>query len=205
MPDVELRHGITMDDVDRAARSASRRFGVYRLFGAAELYDQAWSGAVTALYEAEDPTWFTIYRGAVTALTQERDAVLHHIGLRAPKRFDMYWHARVTPFPDDRICERLALAQVLPMLTELERTTLVTLAAHGNVTFAAAALGMATASFHQNRRRAQRKVDTLWYEGETPPPRRRDSRSRDGSSDTVNMRRRHDAQRRRLSRRSELA
>lgn len=70
---------------------------------------------------------------------------------------------------EERVTDRLALAQIWEHLPDEDRRLLLTLAEHdGDYSQAAAALGLARAAYHYQLSRARTRFRQLWHQGETP-------------------------------------
>jgi hypothetical protein len=76
--------------------------------------------------------------------------------------------ARPASGPEDRVIERIALAQIWPCLRPAHREALLALAAHGDYGLAARALGKPYSTFKADISRARREFLKLWHEGEAP-------------------------------------
>jgi hypothetical protein len=85
-------------------------------------------------------------------------------------RFERYWRHVAAPDdgPEEKITERLALAQIWPHLRPVHREALAALAAHGDYQRAAQALGLPYATFKSRISTARREFLALWHDGETP-------------------------------------
>lgn len=183
----ELRFGFTLADLNRLATSATSHAGTYASDGA-DRYQAAWSAIAEHLYAADQPPterdlWHA-GRDAIWAAI--RDNQRTHGAPRAGGGGDMpqfvrYWfdHATVTPSCEERVVERLALAQIWPQLTDGHRAALAAYAAVGSMDGAASALGVSPTALSARLQRARRRCADLWHEHETASRnRRRDFRSR---------------------------
>jgi hypothetical protein len=178
----DLRWGYTLDDLQRVARSAAATTramaGDYD-----DRYAEAFSGAATALYEAEH--WIPehkLWRGAQDALFEmsRKDRSYHGVPDRhywgegfgeagSAPRFVMFWESVTapTPSPEARIVDRMALEQILPMLTDRQREILGALAAFDDHARAREALGVGKV-YLTHLSNARRRFLALWHEGEVP-------------------------------------
>lgn len=183
----ELRFGFTLADLNRLATSATSHAGTYASDGA-DRYQTAWSAIAEHLYAADHPPterdlWHA-GRDAIWAAI--RDNQRTHGAPRAGGGGDMpqfvrYWfdHATVTPSCEERVVERLALAQIWPRLTDAHRAALAAYAAKGNAACAAKALKISDTAFNSRLQRARQTAADLWHEHETVARnRRRDFRAR---------------------------
>jgi hypothetical protein len=169
-----LRHGHTLDDLDRYARTAVR---LAHLPGdPVEHYETAHTAAVTALYEAEHPpdAW-QLVDAARDALWAEQRAVRRHHGYAnrdytsgagTGVNFCKYWAREPSPDPSERIVDGLAAWQILPLLTPGQRAAL---AAFGDYVAAANSLGVTEKGFGSLVAKARRVYHRWWFEHETPP------------------------------------
>jgi hypothetical protein len=174
----ELRHGYTLDSLDRLAHFAARRklwhHGL-ELFERAEI---AWSALAEHLYACDEPpTVSELIRAGWRAISEHVDSrgQFHGYNRDNPDggirpRFEGYWRyvAGPSPGPEERIVERLALSQIWPRLRPQHREALTALAAHGDYGQAARALGESYATFKSQVSRARREFLELWHEGEAP-------------------------------------
>lgn len=179
--DTLLIHGYTLRHVEKLARAGMMRFNV----GSGgtshkDRYEAAWSGVVEALYAAEEPPEPNdLIAAGWAAVKNEWHQELQSKGLMASNgtyrpqpgvQFTKYWDQHMTThFPEERIVERLAAVQVLPLLTEEQREAVAAIAVHPTHKTAATALGIGTTTL-TNRLRAAREVFIRWWhEGEDPP------------------------------------
>jgi hypothetical protein len=178
--DVELRWGYALGDLQRIARGAARGArGMAADFD--DLYAEAFGAAAEVLYSVEErPTERDVFHGAQVAL----DALAHknksYRGIAtqpdgawgsagsAPK-FAAYWWdgARPTPSPEDRIVDRIALAQILPTLSDRQREAIAALATFDDHKAAKAALGNPS-WYGSYLSLGRRYFLSLWHEGEEP-------------------------------------
>lgn len=178
--DTELRWGFTLADLQRVARGAARSAkGVAAGFD--DLYAEAFGAAAVVLYSAEErPSEHDLFRGAQVAL----DALAHKNksyrgiatqpdgawggGGSAP-RFAAYWYdgARPAPSPEERVVERIALAQIFPTLPDHQREAIAALAVFDGHRAAKDALGNPS-WYGRYLSRGRRHFLALWHEGEAP-------------------------------------
>jgi hypothetical protein len=168
----------------RSAVSADRLMAM----SVRERYDIAWSAIAEELCAAEEPPhrnalvqagWQAIYRHVRDGLRQrgygegERDWSSAESTM---PRFVMFWGPSTTPSHEDRIVERLAAYQVLPVLSGIYRDAVVALAVHDDYMRAAEALGIRYEALVARMGVARRRFLVEWYEGETPHRTRRTDR-----------------------------
>jgi len=177
-----LRHGYRVDDVHRlAVRAAASRF-VPRTLPHDERVDAAWYAIVEHLYVAADcpsPTHLGyVGQQAITEASRlaDRHAGVNRVSRRPMPRWVTYWTQWPTPSHEDGVVERLALLQVLALLPAAQREALVALAMVGDRAGAARALGLTDGGLDSRLQRARAVVYAAWFEGQTPPVRRRDRR-----------------------------
>lgn len=173
-----LAHGYTMADIDGCTRSAMNISYRSWMLEWNDRWETAWDGIVVHLYRADAaPTRHELVTAGLNALGAMADAYWHHHGIN-PRTREMganvarFWLAPVggqlADFTDS-IAERLALPQVLAVLTDLEYEAIAALAAHGSNTAAAAALGITTKTFSARVNAARRRFVETWLDHETPP------------------------------------
>lgn len=171
-----LRHGYTIGDLQRLARDAAISAGMTST-SMTDRYDTAMSGICEALYEAENPPpQGRLIAAGRAAIWGEAKAVLRHHGWTtdggtdSAARYAAYWlwAARSTPSPEHRVVERIALAQILPMLTAGQREAVYALAVAGDYRRAADALAARYRTYAGNLGDARRRFLRWWHEGETP-------------------------------------
>jgi hypothetical protein len=118
-----------------------------------ERFEAAWSAIAGQLYAATDEL-------TVEDLVQAGRLAIRHYGQRerqfqgrahdgpaGPGRnFERFWRAASAPVdsPEDRLIDRVALAQIWPRLTPASREALLALAAHEDYRRAAESLGWGT-------------------------------------------------------------
>lgn len=174
---VEVAHGFTMKDLDRAARIA-----VYTARTAGTdvdwRYQIAWSEIAAEVWTAETPPRFSelVHAGA-NAVDVEMRREPHHHGYRREdggggvmSAASVYWWdlTQTSPSPEGGVVDRTALAQILPALPETAQATLHALAIHGRTEAAAAALGIEAKAFQARLATARSRFLALWHEGEEP-------------------------------------
>lgn len=185
-----IAHGYNLADVQALAHVAARRaIGSYGTH--ADRYEAAYSGIVTALLTAtERPDPRDLTEAGWTSLRRWWQAEARADGrstdpAQQGKAFIRYWgHAAAcTPSPEHGVVERLALWQVWPTLTDVERQAVLALAAAEDYARAASLLGISGKLLRTQLTRARSRFMAAWHEHETPPrARKRDRRvlRRDG-------------------------
>lgn len=173
----EVAHGLTMADLDRAARSAtvaarSRNADIDRR------YEIAWSAIAEAVVVADaQPRFQSLVHTGALAIDHELDREPQFRGYRTERRGGgiipraaVYWQdvARPGSSPEGGVVERLALTQILDTLSPAAVAALHALAIHDNYLTAAAALGIDPRAFRARIGRARGRFLTLWHEGEDP-------------------------------------
>jgi hypothetical protein len=176
-PETDLRHGLTLDDLARAAAIALRING-HMAGDPSERYDIAWCGAAEHLYESDGPmSRDDLVRAASGAINEWIRSVIscHGVSRRrggetgSAPRFAAYW----TPTPglslEERAVESVALGQIWPRLAPGQRRAITALAAHGgDVAAAASAMGTSRKNFQTHLNTGRRLFRQLWHEGEKP-------------------------------------
>ncbi|MFJ8929294.1 hypothetical protein ACIRLA_22215 [Streptomyces sp. NPDC102364] len=173
-----VAHGYTMRDLDRLAASACT-YDRSMASDATTRYEIAWSAIAEALCTAtEPPEWHDLFTVGWRAIYAEVREMRHMFGHRdkdgtnevaSSQRFRQYWTLPPTQ-PDEGIAERIAVGQVLAVLTESERAAVVALAVHDDYQAAADALGIKYVAFTTRMTAARRRFRGHWYAPETAPP-----------------------------------
>ncbi|GIH26010.1 hypothetical protein Aph01nite_43200 [Acrocarpospora phusangensis] len=170
-----VRHGYTLDDLDRFARSAVSREitrGSWRGTQIGERYEIAWSAIAWHVSAAEEaPTASELAVVGMRALNDTLSQHRKHHGTRDNARaFAAYWLDLGAPSgsPEGATVEALALAQIWPRLTPREKDVLVALATYDDHRAAAAVVGLSTRAFACQLSLARKRFLALWHEGEIP-------------------------------------
>jgi hypothetical protein len=175
---VEVAHGHTMADLDRAARMAS---AVARSWSADVewRYQIAWSSIAEALWAADEPPHpRDLVNAGKRAIDKEMRREQHHHGCRREEigggimaAAVIYWwdQGRPTSGLESVVIERVALGQILAALSERDAQTLHALAVHGTHSAAAMALKLSEDAFQARLGRARGQFLALWHEGEKAP------------------------------------
>lgn len=195
-----LRYGYTIADLQRLARlvAATTPTGT----GYTDRYAEAYSAIAEHLYAStERPDDHDLVHAGRDAVLTEKRRLLRQHGYAAPTdraeggvgtgpRFVAYWDwaAQPTPSPENKVVDRVAVGQIMPLLMPKELAAVNALAAFGDHQSAAAALGMNYKQFCDNLNRGRRRFLTWWHEGEVPS-RPWTSDRRDGGADARDGRR----------------
>lgn len=173
-----LAHGYTMADIDRIAAVAVRKDWYSKgLMTHDERIECAWDAVVATLYAAEEwPPFFQLLTAGVRALSSEAVATRKFYGMTkeglAPRHI-AYWlpiHRTPTDGFSDHLVEKMALREVLGVLTDLQYEAIATLAAFDNrADLAADSLGVKRSTFQMRVHDARKRINAVWYDGETPP------------------------------------
>jgi hypothetical protein len=178
--DVVLRHDYTMSAVNRLATVAVVRDVFHQSLPFAERLETAWSAIVEHLYTVDEPPRSgELIRAAWNALRAqvEDEWRTHGIGRAAlidgessMVNFWRYWwpQTRTTPSPEDRVVDRLALAQIWPQLRPGHQRVLLALAAHDDYGRAAEALDKTRGSFTTHISQARMEFYGWWHQAEKP-------------------------------------
>lgn len=173
-----VRHGYTIRDIDLLARSAVRK-AYLRELPAQDRYDEALSAIGLHLAAvAEAPTERELRMAGIRAILDlHRDDNHHHgvdtynphLGRESMPRYQAYWagHAS-TPSPEDRVIDRVALAQIWPELSPMQTAALVAYAEHEDHTAAREAIGAAPSTYKTHLKRGRDHFLALWHENEIP-------------------------------------
>lgn len=180
-----LRHGYTLDDLDRLTRTVLI-IDRWRT----DLADDRYAAIHFAITETvltadEPPTRSDLIACGRTAGDRHIRAQMHSHGYDRHNTatgpgglagFQRYWQqSGHTPW-DERLVESMTLAQIWPRLTLPQQQAVMALALTGEHEEAAASLGIGLEAYFGRLKAARRRVFALWYEHETPPRRRRHDR-----------------------------
>lgn len=177
-PSPVVAHGYTMRDLDRLAATACT-YDRSMASDATTRYEIAWSAIAEALCTADEPPqWHDLFTIGWRAIYAEVREMRHLFGQRdkdgtnevaSSQRFRQYW--TLPPVrPDEGIAERMAVPQVLAVLTETEREAVVALAVHDDYQAAADSLGLKYTAFTVRMSSARKRFRAHWYAPETAPP-----------------------------------
>src|SRR5579859_759832 len=159
--DVQLRHGYTLAQVRSITLGLAKRQTWHKSTTVVS-FDQrlevAWHAIIEHLYASDQPpTPGEMMRAADRAVN--RDVQLAHqfhghkthdrYAKTTTKGFELYWWhtASTAPSPENKVTERVALAQIWPRLHPDHQRVLAALAAHGDHGLAAASLGISRRLF----------------------------------------------------------
>lgn len=171
-----IRYGWTLAELDTLARAVVSNNRAWWPAGDREdLYAAAWHGIVEHLYSSEtEPRRSELMEAGRQALANDvRDSMRHHGARRdssnSGAKYSIYWGwaGRSVPSPEAGIVERLALAQILPELTDGQLAAIHALAATGDYAEAARLVGSAT-GLRSQLMKGRRRFRAFWHEGETP-------------------------------------
>lgn len=181
--DIVLAHGYTVADIHQIARLA-----VHSAWGSMatpwhERYELAHGAVAEALLTASSsPLRRDLVRAGQRAIQDHISDERHHHGYYKHKTigaaagpgsspaYVTYWAEfnHTTGGPEHAVVERLALYQILCLLTDRQREALAALAVLGDYRAAAAALGVKPQTYRALLGRARKDFFALWHEGETP-------------------------------------
>jgi hypothetical protein len=176
-PDMEVKYGYTLRDLEQmthAAMKADRSMAM----DYADRRDIAWSAIAEELCAAPhwpkrstliQAGWQAIYKAVREEYRQHGYADREWgNGHASAPRFMKYWFPSVTHSHEDRIVERLAVGQVVDILTPIYRDAVVALAVHDDYRLAAEALGIKPKAFQARIDTARQRMLARWFQGETP-------------------------------------
>jgi hypothetical protein len=187
-----LAHGFTMAEIERIARSAAY-IKASRNLDDSDAYEAAWYGVVERLYanperpEKQELIWAGIRAIEYVVYSDMSTHGVTRTHYEAAPNFLRYWgvpqtqpehqsvHLPIRGFVDftDGVVERMALPQVLGLLTAVEYEAVATLAAHSSVTAAARALNVNRNALAARLDSARRRILAVWLAPETPVTRPR--------------------------------
>lgn len=191
-----LVHGYTLDDLDHFADQAVRRTRIMaKQVDADEARQEALSAISSTLFSSlERPTKAALIDVGAQRVGRIAAGVTRDMGLRrvegggyekAP-HFRKYWASAIgadmveksdgtlavrlnQPDWTDELVMRLAIPQVLAVLTPAQYEAVLTLAKYGSAPAAAAALGVVPSSLNRRLVRARREMEAAWFGDETAP------------------------------------
>lgn len=178
--DVPLRHGYTLAVIHELTLVAVRCELFYRSRNYADRIDIAWSAIVELLYASDEPpSRQDLIKTGMAAISNWFVSEARTHGVNSSQRgrttepgvnFERYWHvsAGPTPSPEERIVERLAVAQIWRELSPHVREVIAALAAHGDYHQAARSLGKTPDQFYSQIAYARKIFFAMWHEGEVP-------------------------------------
>lgn len=181
--DTPLRHGYTLDDLDRLTRTVLVIDRWRNDINPADRYAAIHFAITEQILTADEtPTRGDLIACGRQAANRYVGAEMHHHGYDprdtsagpgALPGFLRYWQqSGRTPW-DERLVESCALAQIWPRLTLAQQQAVMALALTGDYQEAADSLGVTLTAFDGRLKTARRRIFQLWYEHETPPRRRR--------------------------------
>jgi hypothetical protein len=175
---VVLRHGYTLSQVSELSLVVVRRQRWHQAADFDERLEVAWSAIIEHIYTCDEPPLpGEVIRAGWQAIGTHVDKGHQFHGLDTHDRyagitggFERYWWyaARPAGSPEERVAERVALAQIWPRLRPVHREVLAALAACDDYGLAAESLGKSRKTFAQQVSTARREFLALWHEGESP-------------------------------------
>lgn len=175
---VKIRFGYSLLDLDTLTRVAlSQTVDGRGLLSAADRYHTVWSGIALALYEAEQwPSREELVHAGWRALADARGQEMQAHGfrlddgrVRVRHAFGAYWRTPGEP-AEETLVERLAVRQVVQVLTRGQWAAVSAVASLGSYQAAQEALGITRASLTYRLMAARVAVLRAWMPGETPVP-----------------------------------
>ncbi|MEU8682915.1 hypothetical protein [Streptomyces sp. NPDC048611] len=178
-----LRHGYTLDDLDRLTRTVLVIDRWRTDINTADRYAAIHFAITEQILTADEPptSGDLIACGRQATNRYVRTEMHHHgydqrdvaAGPGALPGFQRYWQqSGRTPW-DERLVELLTLAQIWPRLTLAQQQAVMALALAGDHQEAAESMGLTLVAFSGRLKTARNRVFQLWHEHETPPRRRR--------------------------------
>lgn len=172
-----VAYGYTMGDLYDIAVYAVRTDFVRPGIEWDERVAAAWSAVATELFLCENPPQRNqLVMAGRAASSDVIDQNMRHHGRdkRASKlgetrvNFERFWTHLPGASIDDRVVDRVSLAQIWPRLDEPHRHALFALAIHGDYAVAAEWLGLRYYTFCARVRSGRIAFLRLWHEGESP-------------------------------------
>jgi hypothetical protein len=177
-----IRHGYTFHQLKQLARLAIAR-DHWRGSDTTDRLDAAlYVIAEEVLTAGDRPTPGDLIGRAIRASNRYvADEMRHHgydprnvaAGAAGLPGFRRYWQKSGHAPWDERVIERITLAQIWPQLTLAQQQALTALALTGDYQEAAHRLNLSREALAGRLHQARHRVNALWYEHETPPKRRR--------------------------------
>lgn len=174
----EVAHGFNVADVARLARAASALARGGANIAPDDRVDIATFAITVALLEAiSAPGAVDLVRVGGDAIHAESRAEGRHHGAdeRHPGEerpaFAAYWHRELATPWEETFIDRLAVRQIMPMLTTREQAVIRHLARYDRYPgsdVAAADFGSNQSTFTSNLHNARARFRGWWHEGETP-------------------------------------
>jgi hypothetical protein len=174
----EIRHGYTLGDIDKMARSAC----VADRSMASDVdtrYSTAWSAIAEHLCaSAEPPAWQDLVRAGWQAIYQEVREMRHTFGqsrddpnaeVASGKRFQQYWFTPPIE-PEFGLIERVAIGQIMPCLTPVYRDAVIALAVTDDYQRAADMLGIGYKALVARIGVARKTFRGHWFAPDAAPP-----------------------------------
>jgi hypothetical protein len=183
-----IRWGWTLRDIDHLTQTVLRHDRWNTASDVTDRYDAIWHAIAEHLCTTTTaPTWGDLRTIGLRASDRHvNEEMRHHgwtdgnaaAGSYSAPGFNRYWMPTHAPSPEQRVVERHAMGQVLPLLTPRQRQALEALALHGTYQAAALAISSTPTTFDKLVNGGRRRFYTWWHEGETPPKRpwRKDKR-----------------------------
>lgn len=175
--DMEIAHGYTLKQINGLAVHAAK---LCNWVNGMELTDRAvsaWSAIAEHLqlsYSRPEETELVAIAWKAMKTQHYKDLRTHGMGGQdrsmVSKAYVRYWTTESAPTHshEDRIVDTLAMAQIWPQLTRLQRDVLRALADHDDRETAARSLGMTRDRFNTALAQARIAFRKLWHEHETP-------------------------------------
>ncbi|WP_018386409.1 helix-turn-helix transcriptional regulator [Wenjunlia vitaminophila] len=181
-------HGYTLTDLHHLTQTVLRLDRWHTATDVTDRYDAVWHALAEHLCTADEaPTRRALISVGIRASDRHVHGEMRHRGWSADHPghgshtapgYQRFWFAAHTPSPEDGVVDRIALAQVWPLLTPRQQQALTALAAYGTYQAAAHAIGASPRTFTSIVAGARRRFYRWWHQGETAPTRpwRKDKR-----------------------------
>jgi Helix-turn-helix domain len=180
--DVPLRHGYTVGQARSICLGLLSRQTWHHPAGIVSFEQRlevAWHAIIEHLYASgQPPSPREMMQAATRAVNQDVQGIRQFHGRNTHgqyagttiKGFERYWWftASPAPSPENKVTDRIALAQIWPRLHPTHQAVLTALAAHGDHGRAAASLGISRRLFTTRLSDARQAFLKLWHEGESP-------------------------------------
>jgi hypothetical protein len=177
--DVPLRHGYTVAQARSITLAVVKRQTWLHKISFDQRLEVAWHAVIEHLYASgQPPSSRELMDAASRAVNHDvqltdqfhgRNTKDRYAGTKT-KGFERYWWFTATPAPgpENKVTDRVALAQIWPRLHPMHQAVLAALATHGDYGRAAAALGISRQLFTTRLSGARQAFLKHWHEGESP-------------------------------------
>lgn len=175
--DAQIVHGYTLHDINNLARLAVHTDLARNGININDRMDAAVHAIAVALCSTDEPpSRNDLLRAGQVASMRSLERDLRHHGVNTDAghngesrtSFARYWTGIVGDALEDRVVDRVSLAQIWVHLHPGQQSCLLALATVGDYAQAAETLGLTYKGFCGQVRKARLRFLELWHQGETP-------------------------------------